>query len=723
MQGSSLKEIKSTISLSQKMMGALLADSWSRSENPPVGADKSHYYAAALRGSISGESRSRIARCLVWSDFAANQYCPSYADLYTESLHAYPNDERTIFFVAALCELNVIQQPEVRALAYQRLLQPEWDRSPYWNRFVLPQKKILIEAANLYASELDVITPDRIEVVERALERAEDRVAVKAPYARYLATAFRNEGRTDETAELLYRYVFNHVPEDTENNGFLARLYRKREKKDGDACAVFARMAMHEDEQDNLPEANYWVLQLAQTYLALGRVDEGTLPAYQRAAAITPEDQDLRAALLCAVARRRERVPSRETVTLLEEALEEERVLEPRFTERRWDWSLIVRALAHAYGTMSRTDDEAMEIFKRATDLCPEERELWTYYAKGLALRGDFSPDAQVIYERAMRYSSGDEAITVALARAYVKNKAQDGESRRAAMRLWEGLYRQGIHWSDMVQALATAYAAEDTVNDIALSLWEKSIEDDKKNGVIRLRIAQEYRSRSEYERAGFYYREAAKLLPKDFTAQFEAACLLADHFNDYTTAIRLLQKAVKLPEGEAHLQAHFRLGEMLLGKEKRDQARVVFQKIVDDLDPNHTPSLLHLAKLSLKYEEEGVRQAETLYQQAREASPNEAETYRRMAELYHEKGQFAEEEQALEKYLELAEPDGDNYVKLADLYIRRQEFGRAETALRRAISLGKNEKRLYSLLGEVLAQGQRQNAQKAADREEDVAA
>jgi tetratricopeptide (TPR) repeat protein len=709
MRSSGLGEVKESVTLTHKLASGMVVGVWAKGDNPPLGSDKSPYYAAAFAGA-SGEARGRVARCLLWSDFVSNQYCLARLEAYVEAVRLYPSDERCVFYVAALCALKVIQDPEIVAYTYHHLLNPSWDKSPFWNRFALPQRNILSETARLYAS-LSEVTPERVDLVERALERAEDRVAEKTPLASYLARAYRANARDDEQAEIVYRYVFTYVPEDRENNVFLARLYLQRQRSDADACAVFARMVAQCEAAGNESEANYWALRLAQAYMNVGRVDEGTLAAYERAARLAPEDQDLRAALLCAVARQRVgRVPSAH-VKLLEDALEDEALLQSRFTARRWDWSLVVRALGYAYGVEGRTDEEAMGVYEAATQLCPEERDLWGFYARGLALRGDFTEGAIPTYERALRSAQSDEAVSIALARAYVRCEAYQGAHRERAMGLWEQLYRQGVHWPEMVQALARAYVLEDRVNDIALTLWEKAAVEDQKNGAMRLRIAQEYRSRSEWAIAGRYYKEAAKLLPKDFVAQFEAAQLLLEHFNDYASGIRLLQKAVKLPTGQKHLQAHFLLGEALLAREKRDEAQAIFQKIVDDLDPTHTPTLLHLAKLSLKYEEESVKQAEALYEQAKTSDPDQPETYRRMAELYHEKGEYEEEEKALERYLELADPDPEKLMSLADLYIRRGEFLRAEQTLRRIIGMGKGDKKLYTLLGEVILQAQAQTA------------
>jgi tetratricopeptide (TPR) repeat protein len=215
--------------------------------------------------------------------------------------------------------------------------------------------------------------------------------------------------------------------------------------------------------------------------------------------------------------------------------------------------------------------------------------------------------------------------------------------------------------------------------------------------------MGREYRSRGDLEAALTWYRAGAKLCPRDFEAQFQTGLLLLQQSGDYAAAEKLLAKAVKL--NPKHLNAHFALGEALLAQEKRDEAKEVFQKIVDTIDAQHTPSLLHLAKLNLKYDEQGVAAAEALYEQAKTLDPERPETYRKLAELYHAKGQHAEEQEALEKFLKLSSSDPDALRQLADLYIRRGDYAQAEGALRRIIALDKADKRLYTLLGEVMVQ------------------
>jgi tetratricopeptide (TPR) repeat protein len=724
-RGSGLTSAAESLTTAQRMTGAMLAGTWSRSANPPIGPDKAGYYSAALAGGVSGPARDRIARCLLWCDANAGQYVRTRLEWYRCAALAFPDDETSQFFVAALCFNKVFREPDLTASVYQRIMRPEWEQSSYWSAFNLPRHTVASELARVIAADTSTITVERVAVVEHvlhvALER-EDRTVDRRALTAYLCAAYRRAGRKDEAAEIIYRYIFTQNPEDAENNAFLAQLYHEQGKGDAMACAVYARMVSWCESQGLSDDADLWAERLARGYLGLGRLEEVNLPAFERAARLNPDDLDLQAALLCALARRRGVVPKAEHLRLLEEGMAKEAVYAPRFAARRWDWSLVARALAYAYGRAERTDDEAMRIYARTVELCPEERDPWGFYARGLAAKKEYGPEAIAVYERAFRTGQANEAVMTTLAQAYIESNAYEGEKREVALNLWETLYRQGKRSPDLVEALTRAYVEEERVNDIAIALWERAVTADDKNGPIRLRLAQEYKARSEWELAATHYREAARLMPRDFTAQYEAGLLLIEHFNDNAAAIRLLQKAVKLPAGQQHLNAHFALGEALLARDKREEARVLFQKIVDEIDANHTQTLLHLAKLNLKYEEEGIRRAEALYEQAKSLNPNLPETYRKMAELYHAKGQADEEQEALEKYLELSEPDADRYRQLADLYVRRGDYIRAESAIRQVIALGQGDKKLYTLLGEVILQGRLQANRAAAEHDADGA-
>ena len=108
-------------------------------------------------------------------------------------------------------------------------------------------------------------------------------------------------------------------------------------------------------------------------------------------------------------------------------------------------------------------------------------------------------------------------------------------------------------------------------------------------------------------------------------------------------------------------------------------------------------------AKLNLRYEQDGVATAEMLYARALEQEPDNPETYRRLAELYQEEGETRLEQAAREKYLSLSTSDPAQYRQLVDMYMRRQDWERAENALRQLMVMGQADKKMYSLLGEVL--------------------
>jgi tetratricopeptide (TPR) repeat protein len=719
--------------LSQKMMGGALATNWSRSDAPPLGADKVGYYAAAFNsGLLNGQARSRLARCILWCDCDLGRYNPHHLPAYRESAAAFPDDERSQFFMGALLYHKVVSDSELAAKVYPRILGTPWRVSKYWRVYEVPDKAVLMDLAKLFCEEPGNIEQERVAIVEMALAKCEGESKhspLRQAMSLYLGSAYRRLKRTDPVAEEVYRFLFNLHADDEENNTFLAEMLAARNAREANACAVYARQAAHLEMRGNKEEANQWIVNLARAYIALGRVDEGSRAILGRAAKVEPDDRDIAAAHLYVSALTYGKVDPA-FVEVLEEAMVREEEMAARFAKQRWEWAVVVRALAVSYGAMARTDETSRNLYARAAKMNPGDRELLGYHARSLAMAKDYSEEALLIYEKSLGIVSSngeglpleqargraasvtsDNVVGTALAQAYVDNNAFAGTRRPQALALWETLYRQGKATEPMVEGLVQAYTGEDRINDVALSLWERVIENQPNNGELRLRLAQEWKQRNDMDMAARYYKAAAKLMPKNFTAQYECAMLLKESFSDFTGALRMLQKAVKLPEGRRHLEAHFALGDTLMARGKREEAREVFLRITQEIDANHTETLLLLAQLSLKYEEQSVKQAEALYVQAKTLSPEHPETYRRMADLYHEKGQHDQEQEALEKYLALSEPDAQKYKQLADLYIRRGDFLRAESALRQVIALGQDDKKLYTLLGEVILQGRNQAA------------
>jgi tetratricopeptide (TPR) repeat protein len=712
-------------------MARLVAPGWAERSAPPLGPDKARLYAAALRSGDGGggraggdDARARLARCLVWCEAEAGQYCPTRLSFYRVAFLSNPDDERAAFFAAALCRAGLLTEPGLAPRAYVSILRPEWRRSAWWTRFLLSPHDLTLDLARRYAVDAEVGAPNalslqRIAVVESALEQLTEKGADRDAFAAFLARAYRARGRTDEVAEVLYRFVFNRTPDDQDNTAFLARLYANAGREDATACAAYTRAAAHAADADGDSDAaRTWSLRAARASIAMGRLTAASLPVLEQAAALAPNDLEMQAAYWCALACRitdeAARIggvsDARRSAAVLEEASSREAEAAPVLAARGWDGEGVARGLALVWAVLGRTDQTALNAYARAAvTLDRTHHGAWLLLARVCATAGEDGSDALSIYEGVVAGGDPlrlDGMLLAALGRAYVRAGAWEGEPRLRALTVWEALHRMGQADAAMMSALARAYAGEERVGESALTLWAQAVQAEPKNGELRLRLAQEWRLRGEYDTALGYYKEAAKLLPRSFTAQYEMGALLKERYSDYTAAARLLQKAVKLPGGQKHLAAQFALGEVLLARDKREEAKAVFQKIVDEIDAQHAPTLIHLAKLNLRYEEEGSQRARALYEQAAQADPDHPETYRKMAELFHERGQTADEEQALERYLSLSEPDPERYRHLADLYLRRGDYGRAENALRQVIALGQGDKRLYTLLGEVIVQG-----------------
>jgi tetratricopeptide (TPR) repeat protein len=702
-----LKAISEAPTLSQKLTGAVLARRWVASGNPPTGADKAGVYVATLTAGVSDpQYRGALARALLWSDFLARCYRPELVREYLYAAEQFPDDERCAFFTAALAAHGLLsgEDPHRDAALYRRLFREKWKTSTYWDRLEMSRSEALRALASVATER------DGVAALEVLFEQCEGMENERRLVARRLAAAYRIDERDDDKVDKICRFVFVHSPDDRDNNDFLARRFLAAEREDAPAGIVYGRrLALAEAEADT-KAAPIWAAALARVYIHTNRVDTEALALFRYARRFAPDDRVLEAALVYAAARSALDTDDPELITLVESTLAFEAEFIPIFFARGWDWSSVPRAVALRWGRAGRRDPLALRVIARAAELCPHDPEMIALQAHLFAAAGETSMVALRTYERAEAMQTGEEGIRQALGQAYLVNRMHLGEERRKVMRFWEGLYRDGKASKDIASILSDALMHDPELQDIAMPLWEEMARKNRKNGPLRLQIARVLRQRGEPRNATPWFLEAARLLPNDFTVLTECAYHLKEHTTDSKSVTELLSHAITLPEGRSSVEAHVLLGEALLASDRRDEAKEIFQTVIDRLDAQHTRALLHLAKLNLRYEESGVAVAEALYEQAATQDPNNPETYRRMADLYREQGQTELEQAALERYLQLSAPDASLYRKLADLYLQRSDYARAEQALRQVVFLGGADKRIYVLLGEVL-QAQNQAA------------
>lgn len=710
------KDVIQPPTLQQRLGSNMIVSLVGKAENLPLTPDKLGYYYAALADKKPDPSKTpdpillKVARALVWADYKARLYRSRCLPWYPLLADAFPEDDRCAFYVAALCfhEILTVEASEQERF-WGNLMRPSWQDSPLWSKLDLPRNELLKRLIDSFSDAAEIrITPERLPILEAAFESASLSDKQRLTTARWLAVAYRASGRSDDRAEIIYRYLFLQDPDDTINNAYLANLFVGRSLADGNASVVYARMIAQTEKEQNKEAQAAWSARLARIYVSQGRLGVDAIQPLQVALLQAKDDRLLEAALAYSIGKSDIVLHDPSLLKHLETAIAFETEFVPYFTEHQWQWALVPRALALGWGRLGRRDSLALFIYARATELCPEEKSLWGYYASALAESKDYSIRAVSVYERAQRYQLVDDKIQYALANAYLANRVHESGERRKAVALWESLYHKGQAAPELLDALVDCYIREERLSEAALELLQKVTESIRVAGPLRLRIAQEWRKREDISRAVTWYQSALEAQPDHFTTLFEYGSVLKENLSDFANAAKLLAKAVSCPAGEQSLEAHSLLGESLLGLERREDARRVFQVIIDRIDPNHTPTLLQLARLNLKYEIQGMVKAETLYERAAALDPNNPETFKQMAELYQAQGNTRMEQWALEQHLKNGTQDADQYRQLADLYIRRREFEKAEGALRRVIALGQGNREVYTLLGDIIQQIQK---------------
>lgn len=700
-----LKEIKQPPTLWQRLIGGFMANRLIRGENPPQTLEAINYYYSALLGRTPNLGQARIARALLIADLKARQIHSLCKDWYPLAAEAYPDDERCVFYVAALYYHGFLSaSDEVMEKLLSRLMRSGWRESGYWIKLDLPRVELLKRVTDALADDEIYITPERLPVLEAAFDAPSLSEEQRITTARWLAVAYRAAGRSDERAEIIYRYLFLNAPSDDENSEYLANLFAGRELDDANACAVYARMVTITQKRNDLQAMAHWSLKLSRTYIAQNRLGAEAILPLQSALSVKPGDRLLEAALAYSVGRSDIVLMEPSLLKHLETAIAFESEFVPHFVERQWQWSVVPRALALAWGRNGRRDSLALFIYARACELCPEEKNLWNHYALALLEAKDFSRKTITVYEKAYQANKDNKELALALAQAYQANRSHDGQDRRKVLMLWEMLYREDSVTPEILTALTESYLREERLSDTALELLQKMAQQGSEvPGPLLLRVAQEWKTRGDLGGALRWYQEAERAMPDHFQTLLEYGILLKEQFSDFPGAVNVLARAVILPAGGKHLEAHQALAESLLALDKREDARRIFQIIVERIDPNHTQALLHLARLNLKFEEKGMLRAETYYERAASTEPENPDTYKHMVELYRAQGNTKMEQWAMEQYLKLGTGDAQSHRELADLYIRRREWAKAESALRQVIALGGNDREIYALLGDVI--------------------
>ena len=724
---------------------------------PPDDALLPLYAEALAAGTLDAATRARVCRALTIAGGNARRYVPQWVPYYVEAVCAFSDDPRCVLFVLSLLQSGAIHAEADLAFSQgvyaAALFFESWEgmaQRTAWG--VPPYSELRRRLALLYVADENYFAPERTDLCEAVYadlgsrKNADEFQRDREQIAFYLAAAYQTEGRDDAFAQNI-RLAVARFPQssgyskydslsdpldDPElilrgGSGFadddyrIARRYVS-EGRDADAaaCALFARCVQHAENASDEAQAQYWTTHLALALIAVGRVDEDTHEILLAATTADPNNPLLEAATVYAQvqngasdvfsgnpegAHRLERV-----------VLDKGGVYRPLAGRYGWDWNILERALALSWGHRGRTDGAARGLYRQAVDANPGDKLLCVLYARALAQAQIYDKHAITAYERAVGIGKGSDAVRRALALAYVQtDAAKSPDKRDAATRLWEEMYRTGGMADDpvIVSALAEVYAEAGGDSDVAVILWEKAAKADPKNGKVRLKLAREMRGRGETEGAVRLFKEAAKLLPDDFDAQYETGKMLREQ-SDEGGAVRFLKKAISLPEGIAHVNAHFALSEALIATEKRDEAKLLLERVIETMNANHQPSLLSLAKINLRYEETGAKRAEVLLEKALAINPADADAHKRLATLHEEQGRLADAEAALEQYLSLSPPDMETMRRLANMYLKRGDFIKAESALRQTVALGGGDKKLFTQLGDVIQQAQKQRDGKA---------
>ncbi|MFM7320043.1 MAG: tetratricopeptide repeat protein [Armatimonadota bacterium] len=586
----------------QRASGSVVAAQLVKADPPPTTPEKVGFYVGALAGKRPSDAGARILRALVWADIRSRQYRREILPWYPLAARRFPDDERCNFYVAGLGFHGMLSLlDDEKEEVYARILRADWKVSPYWAKLELPRMDLLryLVRSIVQSGDAAGMTEDRRTVLENAIEAHALEGDALQLAARTLAANYRANKRKDAQAESIYRYLFVHVPDDYDNNRYLADVFLARQSHDANACVVYTRMIEAAEQREDRPSVDFWSLHLARVHVAQDRIGPDVLPVLLRGLRAAPGERPLEAAAVHSIAQLPTASIDSAMQELLERAFAPDGDVLPHFQARRWDWSQVVRALASLWGGQGRRDAQAATLFSLATELFPDERAFWGYRAGALAATRDYSLSAMDVYERARIHRLHDDDVLEALGIAYHRNGIHESPADiRRVVQVWEQLHELGRLPDEAQGALAEFFLSQERLGDVALAMVSLMATEQPNDGELALRLAREFMARRDALAAARWYQEAIRLKPGDVDVLFEYAGLLRAQ-DERQAALEILRRAASEPAAARNLPVHFALGETLLEIGRRDDAWRVFRGIVDSIDKKHTPTLLHLARLA----------------------------------------------------------------------------------------------------------------------------
>jgi Tfp pilus assembly protein PilF len=703
--------LREKISMQHRMMKSK-AFKWANTNPPPLAIDNLNIYSAALEGGLPEDKRILIARALLWGDMALRVYRIERIADYQCAADAYTDDEMCAFFVASLCDKAIIRDDETATRYFSRVIRPQWEKSIYWGKLGLSRRALIESLSEVFQSEDVTPSADQAEVLESALSLTSPRSPQFLPLLRCLATAYRSANRDDDAAVAVYCQTFIKIPKDHDNITFLGSIFKARQQTDMMAYTIYAHLARFAEDTKDTEAMKEWLLYQAYACMALQRWNEVSLTLYLRVNALVADNPEVQLYLAYTAAHCPKVTDAPQLIRIMSVLLEEEEKNAQIFKERNWDWDFLLKAVAGRWFEAKREDDKAIVLYYRIVKLYPDEMEIAKFLAHILAARRIDTDESIAIYEKAYKIDPKNTEIRSALAYLYVKNSTHkiSNSKKNDALKVWEETYQHGEKWPELVHAMLEAYEQVDRVSETTLAIWEKITADQPDDSDIRLRLARAYSERGQLIPAQRWYDEALAVSPDNYGVLSEYGMMLHRLGTGPLQAVAVLRRASLTAEGAKNRDLLYCLGEGLLQLSERDEAKDIFERVLN-LCPDDAPTMLHLARLNLKYETAGLDRAESLYKQAREINPNNTEVYRQLAEVYQAVGDTDAQEQALLQYLSRSTPDAEKYYQLAQLYMQRGEYREAEKALRQVIIIGKADKKFYTLLGEVIHLAQKQAA------------
>ncbi len=333
-----------------------------------------------------------------------------------------------------------------------------------------------------------------------------------------------------------------------------------------------------------------------------------------------------------------------------------------------------ISALGDAYAQENKID-EAMELYKKALNIVPEDENLLNRMGMLYNQKADYEA-SMVIYEKLSNLKPDNmwylQMLSESLAKSGKKDKA-DG--------IWKDLIAKRDSDANLLMQAANFYSNENNMEN-AISLAEKALKLDANNIGYTQNIASFYAKGEKFDKAEEAYKKVLNMAKDQWLKDLANTELLNIYQKQNRIDEVLAKSEADLEKNQGDINSYKILGELCIRKGDNEKALSVYEKAVKSFpgDRNINNRLVDLYETQGKFNEAALQLEKII-----KIAPSEIYLLERLANLYERLGKKEEAKKTWEFLISKVTIDPSLYSRYAEALYKLGDLNGAITQLKKA--------------------------------------